>query len=192
MVEDVPEDFELLMRELEYGGLPVSATRVATQEELIAELRQREPDVVLSDHAGAAFDSFQVLAQVRAWFPGMPFVLVTGALDRGLMLQAFERGVDDWVCKDQLPEILPAILRALRLAEERSHRHRLQMDQVSGHLETSGGAASHSLGQLMRVCTSCTKILVEENRWVAFESCGHRLDLVKFQPGLCPGCMEAA
>jgi PleD family two-component response regulator len=192
MVEDMPEDFELLVRELEHAGLPVCATRVTTESELTAELRRHEPDIVLSDHAGTSFDSFRVLAQVRAWFPGIPFLLVTGALDRELMLRAFERGVDDWVCKSQLSEILPAMLRALRLAEERGHRQRLELDLLGRSHDPFGPDAPPSLGRIVRVCAGCRKILADENRWVSFESCGHHFDMVKFQSGLCPWCTEAA
>ncbi len=123
MVEDMPGDFELVMETLGRSGLRISSRRVETEAELTLELeRQPSPDLVMSDHACGMFDSFRALARLRSCFLDVPFILVTGALNGALMVEALDHGVDDWVSKDRLSELLPAVLRALRLAQERRLR----------------------------------------------------------------------
>ena len=129
MVEDKPEDFELVVRELDDSGLQINTTRVTTERELVTELGRRKPDLVLSDHACAAFDSFGALAQLRANFFDVPFILVSGVLSEALIIRALERGMDDWVNKNQLSNLLPAVLRALRLADERRQRRLLEVER---------------------------------------------------------------
>ena len=190
MVEDMPEDYELVMHELGRSGLGLSFTRVETEAELIAELRRQPPDLVLSDHACAAFDSFGVLALVRAYFTDVPFILVTGFLHEELMVKALERGVDDWVSKHRLADLLPAVMRALRLAEERQRLRLVELERDDLRAELAASRAAQNFSFIVPICATCKKIRTDQHKWVTLESYFDHRHGVRFSHGLCGDCLH--
>ncbi len=190
MVEDKPEDFELVVRELDDSGLQINTTRVTTERELVTELGRRKPDLVLSDHACAAFDSFGALAQLRANFFDVPFILVSGVLSEALIIRALERGMDDWVNKNQLSNLLPAVLRALRLADERRQRRLLEVERDHLRQKLSAVHDLQGAGTMVQICAVCKKIHNDGHHWVPLESYFHAQHAVRFSHGLCPQCVQ--
>ena len=191
MVEDMPEDFELVMHELDKSGLRLSSRRVETEEELVAELQRQPPDLVLSDHACGAFDSFGALARVRAFFLDVPFILVTGALGDGLMVKALDRGVDDWVSKHRRTDLLPAVLRALRLADERRRLRYLELERDRLRAEVAALRGRQGLSFIVPICSTCKKIRNEENKWISLEGYFDNRHAIRFSHGLCPECVKS-
>lgn len=190
MVEDLPADFELVMHELRRSGLRINARRVETEVELVTELQREAPDVVLSDHACGAFDSFGALAQVRVRHPDVPFILVTGALSRQLMCKALDRGVDDWVSKSRLSELMPVLMRALRLAEERVRLRLLEAERDRLRTELAVVRGLRGLNPVIPICASCKKIRDGKNEWVAVEQYLLAHYGVRFSHGLCLDCVR--
>ena len=190
MVEDLRTDFELVMHELRRSGLRINARRVETEDELVTELQRQAPDVVLSDHACGAFDSFGALAQVRVSHPDMPFILVTGALSRQLMCKALDRGVDDWVSKSRLSDLMPVLMRALRLAEERVRLRLLEAERDRLRTELAVLRGLRGLSLAIPICASCKKIRDEKNEWVALEQYLLIQHGLRFTHGLCLECVR--
>jgi CheY-like chemotaxis protein len=129
MVEDRPEDYARIVRELGRGDLRITPIRVDSEAGLVEALERQPPDLVLCDHGGIAYDSFSALRRVRAVSPDVPFIVVTGRPGQELMRQVLAEGADEWISKDRLPELLPAVLRALRLAGERRRTRRLEEER---------------------------------------------------------------
>src|SRR6267154_2030110 len=129
VVEDVVEDFELISRELDKGGQQFSTTRIESPEKLAEELDRQPPAVVLCDHGGANWDSFAVLNQVRARSADLPFIIVTGDMQRAAVDRALAGGADDLVLKHQLGNLGPAIRRALRLTGEIQLRRKAEAER---------------------------------------------------------------
>lgn len=117
MVEDDPASVELVQRELRTGGIDPAIHRVETKQEFLQQLQQRPPDLILSDHGLPEFDGFSALAIAQAACPAVPFVFVTGRRGEEEVVEALQRGASDYVLKDRLSRLRPAIERALLGAE---------------------------------------------------------------------------
>lgn len=119
LVEDNAADARLIEHELQVGGLEFRARYAESTDQFLYELKQYPPDLILSDHGLASFDSFKALSAARERCPDVPFVFVTGSLGEERMIQAFESGAADCVLKHRLYDLVPAVQRVLDEAEER-------------------------------------------------------------------------
>lgn len=122
ILEDAPTDAELILRELKKGGIVFSYKRVMTKEDFQRELKELKPDLILSDHVLPQFNGLTALSIVRAQFPDMPFIFVTGAMGEEWAIETLKKGATDYVLKQGLPRLVPVIMRALREAEVRAEQ----------------------------------------------------------------------
>ena len=113
VIEDSPDDYALLMARLGRGARPVDAVRVETPEALADALRGRAWDAVISDHRLPRFTSLEALAIVRAHDRELPFLIVSGAIGEEVAVEAMRAGADDYIMKDKLGRLEPALARAL-------------------------------------------------------------------------------
>jgi PAS domain S-box-containing protein len=120
IVEDAALDAELLERELHEAGLRFEALRVETAESLLTALASFRPDIVLSDYNLPRLDGMTALRHVKSHAPHVPFLLVTGSLNEETAVECMKAGASDYVLKDRLKRIGPAVLAALgqKQAEE--------------------------------------------------------------------------
>ena len=126
MVEDSTADACLMDRELRKGGLSFETKRIETKEEFLCELNQNRPDLILLDHGLPTFDGFTALRLARERAPDVPVIFVTGSLGEETILKTLKQGADDYVLKHHLPDLVPAVHRALMHAEERRRRRRAE------------------------------------------------------------------
>jgi CheY-like chemotaxis protein len=188
MVEDRPEDFALVVQALGRGHLRLAPKRVDTEAGLVAALQQQLPDLVLCDHGGMAYDSFSALRRVRAVSPDVPFIVVTGRPGDALRGEALAQGADDWVSKNQLPDLLPAVRRALGLAQQRRQLRQLEREREMLRGELLAMRRAQRRRAIVPICASCKKIRNLQNEWVALEAYFDSDFGVRFSHGLCPGC----
>ncbi len=122
MVEDSEDDALLVTLELRRQGYAPELHRVQTREELAAALR--EPwDVVISDYALPRFDGLEALRMVREAGSGeLAFVLVSGTIGEERAVEALKAGAGDFVTKQNLSRLVPAIEREMRDAQVRRDR----------------------------------------------------------------------
>lgn len=128
LVEDSAADARLLLHALDHAGFAVSATRVEREEELLAALDEL-PDIVLSDYHLPQFDALRALQLVREHDADAPFLIVSGTIGEEQAVLAIKQGADDYLLKDRLGRLGPAIRqalqqRALRRAECAAQRAR--------------------------------------------------------------------
>src|SRR5688572_23224624 len=126
LVEDSPEDVTLALRALRGLARPLETRTVATEPDLRDALAGFHPDVVLSDFSMPGFSGQQALAIVHEHDPDLPFIFVSGTIGEELAIEAMQRGAADYVLKDNLRRLQPAVERALRTAAERTERLRMQ------------------------------------------------------------------
>ena len=119
LVEDSENDTLLLLNQLQQSGYIVDWSRVETAPDLRAALDGGPWDVVLSDDSMPQFNGLEALAMVRAKAPELPFILVSGTIDETVAAAAKEAGVDDYVMKDNLQELVPVIERLTQASRER-------------------------------------------------------------------------
>ncbi len=128
VLEDVAADVTLISHELRAGGLAFSTRTVDTRDEFLSELAQRPPDLILSDHGLPGFDGFTALAIARDRCPNTPFIFVTGTMGEELAIDSLRSGATDYVLKTRMSNLVPAVERALRLADERKKRLQAEKD----------------------------------------------------------------
>jgi two-component system, NarL family, sensor histidine kinase UhpB len=126
LLEDDPLDAELIQATLTEGGIVCEATRVQMCEEFVAALESDNFDLVLSDYSLPSFDGLSALKLAKEIRPQVPFVLVSGVIGEERAIEAFEWGVTDYVLKQRLERLVPAVRRAVREAEERNERRRAE------------------------------------------------------------------
>ena len=128
ILEDLPSDAELMVYELRQTGIAHSYRRVAEREHFTAALREDPPDIILSDFHLPTFDGLEALTLAQATCPDTPFIFVSGAMGEEVAIDALKLGATDYVLKDRLSRLGPAVQRSLREAEER--RERLQAESA--------------------------------------------------------------
>jgi diguanylate cyclase (GGDEF)-like protein len=123
-VEDVEDDVVLILRELRQGGLNVNHQRVDTAMALTAALNARDWDAVVTDHNLPGFDSAAALEIVHRHNPDLPVIIVSGSIGEEVAVEAMRLGAKDYIMKDNLRRLVPAIRRELEEAgARRARRH---------------------------------------------------------------------
>ena len=125
LLEDVPEDAELAERELRNANVSFTSTRVQSKEAFLAEVANK-PDIILADFSLPGFSGSEALALAREKCPDIPFVFVSGAIGEERAIESLKQGATDYVLKQRLSRLVPAVRRALRETEERIERKRAQ------------------------------------------------------------------
>jgi len=126
ILEDLPSDAELMAYELRQAGIAHSYRRVADRKDFVAALEANWPDLILSDFHLPDFDGLEALTLAQAISPDTPFVFVSGVMGEEVAIDAMRLGATDYVLKDRLSRLGPAIQRSLREAEERRDRRQAE------------------------------------------------------------------
>lgn len=158
LVEDNEDDVFLITRALRRGGLNVDIERVQTRDAYNAALNRGQFDIVLSDYVLPSFDGMEALAILRARPSSMPFILLSGTVGEEIAVQSIHAGADDYLLKQNLVRLVPAIHRALREASRRQQQ------------EAAEKALAKSRERLELIFNSVSDILVflsldESDRW---------------------------
>jgi two-component system cell cycle sensor histidine kinase/response regulator CckA len=122
IIEDSPDDALLIVREVEQTGYAVEAQRVQTAEELQDALAHGTWDLVLADYSLPHFSAPEGLAML--WETGLdvPFIVVSGSIGEEVAVQLMRDGAADYVMKDDLSRLGPAVQRELHDADERKRK----------------------------------------------------------------------
>lgn len=119
IVEDNPADYLLVLRYIQSNEPGAVCHQVSAVEQLSSSLAADAWDVVLSDFNVPGLPFHQILAQIRQYNAELPIILVSGALGEDTAVELLKQGVWDFVSKDRLARLLPAIRRAVSDASER-------------------------------------------------------------------------
>jgi PAS domain S-box-containing protein len=126
MVEDSLADAELVLRALAGIAQQVEHRRVADREALLGALDDFDPHVVLSDFSMPGFSGQEALGIVRERYPHIPFLFVSGTIGEESAIDALRQGAMDYVLKDNLRRLAPAVERAIADARQRAERIRIE------------------------------------------------------------------
>jgi signal transduction histidine kinase len=126
MVEDNDADAELTLHKLRKGEVNFSCDRVETRSAFLRSLEEATPDLILSDYSLPAFDGYAALTIAKAKCPDTPFIFVTGTLGEEVAIETLKKGATDYVLKQRLSRLVPAVLRALGESKERQIRRRAE------------------------------------------------------------------
>ncbi|MDE3058833.1 MAG: PAS domain S-box protein [Bacteroidota bacterium] len=121
-LEDNIHDAELVTSMLEDEGFACLVTRVETEEAFLDALRTQTFDLIISDFSLPSFDGKSALYHARQIAPEIPFVFVSGTIGEDAAIESLLNGASDYVLKQKLTRLIPAVRRVLREAQTRRER----------------------------------------------------------------------
>ncbi|HUG34759.1 MAG TPA: PAS domain S-box protein, partial [Anaerolineales bacterium] len=123
LVEDSPDDVQLILLHLDREGIRVEYRRVDTEAAYHAAL-DSPPDLILSDFAMPRFNGLRALRILNNRRLDIPFILVSGTIGEDIAVDAMKQGADDYLMKDRLARLVPAIRLALNNKSLRDEKAR--------------------------------------------------------------------
>lgn len=151
LLEDSALDAELVLTELRRGGYDVQHI-VSCEERTMREALALQPfDLVICDYNLPKFDAVSALRAVRDLALDIPFIVLSGTIGEEKAVEVMRAGAQDYIMKDKMKRLLPAIERELRAAAAR--REQLRME--SALLASERGRA-----MLLNVLESATDVIV--------------------------------
>jgi two-component system, NarL family, sensor histidine kinase UhpB len=145
IVEDSENDALLLELELQRAGYETVCHRVDTAAAMTAALARQRWDLVIADYVMPLFNGLAALALVREKGLDQPFIIVSGHITEDTAVAAMKAGAHDYVMKDKLARLGPAVERELREAEVRRQRRRTEESLKVEHAITRIMANASSL-----------------------------------------------
>jgi PAS domain S-box-containing protein/putative nucleotidyltransferase with HDIG domain len=131
LVEDRAADAELVLHELRRAGYDPEWKRVETEPEFLAQIGQ-DWDIILADYNLPEFSGLRALELLREREPDLPFILVSGTIGEDNAVANMKAGANDYIMKDRLARLGPAVGRELREARgRRERRHAVRALQES-------------------------------------------------------------
>ena len=125
-LEDSELDHELTLAHLRRGGLQVEVRRIDSEVEFLAAL-DTDWDVIVSDYNLPGFSGLVALDLLKARGLDVPFILVSGEIGEDTAVEAMRNGASDYLLKNNLARLVPALLHAIEATETR--RARVQADR---------------------------------------------------------------
>ncbi len=123
LVEDSVNDAELILRELKRGGFAPDYRRVFNEAQVFEALTTPTWDLIISDYSLPDFDGTRCLKIYKESGLDMPFILVSGTIGEEIAVLSMKAGAHDYILKDRLHRLVPAVKRELREAAiRREHR----------------------------------------------------------------------
>ena len=116
-LEDDPLSAELVKEKLHSDGLTCEIMLVDTREDYLASLNNYDFDLVLADYFLPSFDGLSALAMTTERYPDLPYIFVTGQMGEEIAVDSLKKGATDYVMKDNLARLYPAVTRALNEVE---------------------------------------------------------------------------
>ncbi len=126
ILEDVEDDAMLVALELRRGGYDVAYERVDTAAGLNEALDRQSWDIIIADYSVPSFSGIDALELVKRRDLDIPFILVSGTIGEDVAVEAMRSGAHDYLMKDNLTRLVPAVERELQDAEVRRNRKRAQ------------------------------------------------------------------
>ncbi|MGD9188214.1 MAG: PAS domain S-box protein [Desulfobacteraceae bacterium] len=126
-LEDDPADAELVQAKLAEAGLACRIAVAQTRDAFESALRNGGMDIILADYQLPMYDGIAALGLVQEVCPDVPFIIVSGAMGEEAAIEALTKGSTDYVLKQNLSRLAPAVERALQEARNRRERKQAQI-----------------------------------------------------------------
>lgn len=130
IVEDSEDDAELIARQIKRAGYDLIYKRVDSAVETSDLLRKETWDVVIADFSMPNFSGLQALEILKKSGLDLPFILISGIIGEDIAVQAMKSGAHDYLMKDNLTRLVPAIEREIREAAVRAVKGRIENERI--------------------------------------------------------------
>ncbi|MGA9383267.1 MAG: EAL domain-containing protein [Phormidium sp.] len=128
IVEDNPDDAELIVLQLEVSGYTVIWERVENRIEMSAALDRQSWDMILADYSLPQFNALDALSVMQEKKLDLPFIIVSGSIGEEIAVAAMRAGAHDYLLKNSLSRLVPAAEREWREAQVRQERRQALQD----------------------------------------------------------------
>jgi two-component system cell cycle sensor histidine kinase/response regulator CckA len=152
VVEDSEHDAELLLHAIVRAGYKPTARRLDNAKELEQAISQDCWDLIISDYVLPQFSGIEALKMVQKKGLDIPFIIVSGKIGEETAIEALKAGAHDYLLKDRLTRLGPAIERELREAAARKQRR--QADLALRESEERYRRLVESSPEAMFICAS--------------------------------------
>lgn len=159
LIEDNPDDAELIVRALTQGGLAPQITTVHSLEDVESRLACFSWDLIISDYSLRSFNALRALQLYKKQELDVPFILVSGTVGEETAVDVMRAGAHDYIMKSNLKRLMPAVKRELREADIRK-AHRLAQKELFAfaHEDSVTGLPNrlYFLSQVAEKITKCS------------------------------------
>jgi diguanylate cyclase (GGDEF)-like protein/PAS domain S-box-containing protein len=124
-VEDSDDDAALILHVLRNGGLDVEARLVENESDYLAGL-ERAPDLILADYSLPRFSAERALYLLQEHDLDIPFIVISGAIGEDTAVAMMRAGAHDYLLKNDLKRLVPALRRELHEARGRAKRRQAE------------------------------------------------------------------
>lgn len=137
IIEDSEEDTELLVRLLRRNNFEPKYRQIWKEPALRDSLKEAEWDLIISDFHMPAFSGLDALRIVRDMDVDTPFIVVSGVVGEDKAVEMMLAGANDYVMKDNMSRLIPAIKRELVEAKSRREKKQAEkeLEKYRNHLE---------------------------------------------------------
>lgn len=123
-IEDNPLDAELLSREIKKGGLGHTSFIIDSLKEVQSLLDEQKFDIIISDYSLPGFTGLDVIDFLNEKDIDVPVILVSGTVPDDAAIDAVLKGAKDYVLKDNLTRLVPAIHREIDAYQAKKEKER--------------------------------------------------------------------
>ena len=147
-VEDSENDFRLAMRQLRKAGFAPEGRRVQDLPALQQALQEGPWDAMISDFSMPGFSGLEALAEFRTTGLDIPFIFVSGTIGEEMAVAAMRAGANDYVMKENMGRLGPALERELAQVAQRAAHHQAEAELRRFEAQLHQAQKMESLGTL--------------------------------------------
>ncbi len=166
IVEDNPCDIELILYAIKTAGFRFIHEVVMTGISYKKAIREFKPDIILSDYSMPKFNGMKALLIKQDLAPLIPFILVTGAMNEEIAVEVMKAGADDYIIKEHLKRLAPAISHALE--QKKLNRYKIQAEAALKESETHFRTLANSGQALIWIAGVDRKVVYFNQPWFNF------------------------
>ncbi len=181
ILEDQSDDAELMVRQLHRSGFAPDWQRVESQPDYEVALSQAATassalDLILADYRLPQFNALRALQLLQARGLDIPFIVVTGSINEEVAVECIKQGAADYVLKDHLQRLGPAVEHALAQKQLRETKRQAEQERerLIEELDAFAHMVAHDLKNPLAVMTGTAQVLEDncsEMPAVEFKTC---------------------